>query len=192
MEEIWKDIDGYEGLYAVSNLGRIKSYERWCGFYLKPEIIRNTFYKSNGYESIDLYDINHKKKKHLVHRLVANAFIENPLNKPEVNHKDCNPQNNEANNLEWATSKENKQSGDTPLHMSIAQKNKKTCKAVEQYTLDGTFVKEYISAAAAERETGIDSSSIAKVCRNIPVHNTCKGFIWKYKDNTVSNSRSDS
>lgn len=192
MDEEWKDIEGYEGLYAISNLGRIKSYERWCGFYLKSESIRNSFYKSNGYECIDLYNRNHKKQKYYVHRLVAKAFIGNPENKPEVNHKDCNPQNNKVDNLEWVTSVENKKAGDTPLHMSQAQKSKKSCKPVEQYTLDGVFIKGYISAADAARETGIDSSTISKVCRHVPKYNTCGGYVWKYKDNTVSSLRSDS
>jgi hypothetical protein len=99
MKEVWKDIKNYSG-YRVSNLGRVKSF----GF--RKVIIRKLGVDKNGYLVVCLYK-NKGKKMVKVHRLVAQAFISNPENKPEVNHKDGNKQNNCVDNLEWATASEN-------------------------------------------------------------------------------------
>lgn len=96
--EIWKDIEGYEGLYEVSNYGRIKSKK----FKNKEKIIKS-FIGSNGYPTITLYSNNHFIKKFSIHRLVAQAFIPNPNNYPQVNHIDLNKFNNFYSNLEWCT-----------------------------------------------------------------------------------------
>lgn len=112
--EIWKDIYGYEGLYQISNLGRVKSLSRLVKngknhYKFATEKIRKVAInkKRNGYCEISLYK-NNKEKRFKIHRLVAQAFIQNIFNKPEVNHIDGNKQNNKAENLEWVTSKENK------------------------------------------------------------------------------------
>ena len=116
MEEVWKDVKGYEGYYQVSNLGNIKSLERiiensgtHTGYYkIKERILKPRENKNrNGYYELSLRK-DGKEKRFKVHRLVACAFIENPYNKPEVNHIDGNKSNNCVFNLEWATSKENK------------------------------------------------------------------------------------
>jgi len=107
--EIWKDIKGYEGFYQVSNFGRVKSLNRIIihgnntinrnGKVLKP-------YTSNkGYLVVDLY--NGKRFAVKVHRLVGLTFIPNPLNLPQINHKDCNNQNNYVDNLEWCDNSQN-------------------------------------------------------------------------------------
>lgn len=108
--EIWKDIKGYEGLYQVSNLGRVKSLGRFHkfpngGIYeIKPRILKNAT-ETSGYLFVALY--NGYRKQYKIHRLVAEAFIPNPNNLPQVNHKDLNKQNNRVDNLEWCTASEN-------------------------------------------------------------------------------------
>jgi len=105
MIEIWKDIEGYEGIYEVSNLGRIKALEKliWngYGYFIKKEQIRKiSCNNKTGYCHIPLW-VNNKPKMYYIHRLVASAFINNVENKKEVNHKDGDKKNNNVNNLEW-------------------------------------------------------------------------------------------
>ena len=99
--EIYREVKGYEGLYAVSTWGRVKRMSD--DVMLKPEET------SKGYLRVDLYDENGKRKHFKVHRLVAQAFIDNPEKKPQVNHIDGNKKNNSVTNLEWVTDKENKE-----------------------------------------------------------------------------------
>lgn len=109
--EIWKDIEGYEGLYQVSNLGRVKSLsrliERERSYYSKEKLLKVVINKYN-YCKVNLYKSN-KIKSFTVHRLVANTFLSNPYNKPQVNHIDGDKCNNCVNNLEWTTASENTQ-----------------------------------------------------------------------------------
>ena len=109
--EEWRDIKGYEGSYMVSNLGRIKSLVGWNGYeYIKRDKILNPYKQKVGqeyYRSVVKLHKNGKKKDKKVHRLVADAFIPNPENKPNINHKDGNPLNNIVSNLEWCSQQEN-------------------------------------------------------------------------------------
>lgn len=100
MKEIWKDIEGYEGFYQISNLGRVKSLGGWCGTAKRKEKIRSTSLTHDGYVKVRLIHQG-KDKTMRVHRLVAEAFIANPKNKDTVNHIDGNKQNNMVSNLEW-------------------------------------------------------------------------------------------
>lgn len=115
LKEVWVDIQGYEGLYAISNYGRVKSYPRLVrcgktghrmmgGNLLTPGKQPSTY---GNYHYVTLCNSESCKKNHLIHRLVAEAFIPNPENKPQVNHKDGDPSNNHVSNLEWATNSEN-------------------------------------------------------------------------------------
>lgn len=102
MKETWRDIKGYEGLYRVSNFGKIKSfYKNGKTKILKP--VPNF----KGYERVTLCNRRGNKTIYSVHRLVALAFIENPLLKPEINHINGNKRDNRISNLEWVTGKEN-------------------------------------------------------------------------------------
>ena len=134
MEE-WRDIEGYEGIYQVSSKGRIKSKQREVKngentIKIKKESIRcvQVNKRRNGYCEISLHK-DGKEKRYKVHRLVAQAFIPNELNKSEVNHKDGNKENNCVENLEWVTSKENsKHAWDTGLANANHKKVKVICK----------------------------------------------------------------
>ena len=98
-DEIWKNINGFEGLYEISNYGRVRT--------IKTQLIRSPFYHKKKYLKVTLQKKNHKKH-YRIHRLVAQAFIPNPDNKSEVNHKDFNKINNFVDNLEWTSGEENR------------------------------------------------------------------------------------
>jgi hypothetical protein len=104
IKEVWKDISGYEGLYQISNLGNIKSFQIYkAGKLLSPHKDKD------GYLNIGIRDYNSHRKFYRIHRLVAEAFIPNPDNLPGINHKDCNTSNNQIDNLEWCTVEYNNQ-----------------------------------------------------------------------------------
>lgn len=156
--EIWKEIKGYEGLYAVSNKGRVMNI--MSGKVLKPGI------NGNGYENVVLCK-NGKHKNYKVHRLVAQAFIPNKLNLPEVNHIDECKTNNDVSNLEWVSKSDN-------IRHSI---HKCSCR-INQLTLDGEFVKVWNSSMDIERELAFDKGSIIHCCKGR--QRSAYGYIWRY------------
>lgn len=178
MEEIWRDIVGYEGLYQVSNLGRVKSLERdvynlrYGTKHLKEKILKAG---NNGTEHlfVNLYK-NGVKKPSKVHVLVAEAFIPNPYNKPIVHHKDHNPQNNNVSNLVWLTHEEH-----MAEHPEIFEASRKACsKHINQFTLDGLFIKEWYSSWDIHRELEYNNSHIIQCCKG--KRKSANGYIWKY------------
>lgn len=177
MQEIWKDVVGYEGLYQVSNLGSVRSLRSG-----KPKPLKQRP-DADGYKTLDfcVYGVQQTFK---VHRLVAEAFIPNFKNLPEINHKDENKANNRVDNLEWCTHEYNCEYGTVKERISKAKTNGKGSRTVLQYTLDGSFVAEYPSTKEVERQLGFFATHIARCCRG--VRPTAHGFVWKYKpiDNT--------
>lgn len=174
-EEIWKDIAGYEGLYKVSNLGRVKSLN-----YLRKGIEKERIPNKNnsGYLIVGLHK-DGKIKTFLIHRLVAEAFIENVNDLPQVNHIDENKLNNSVENLEWCSAKYNSNYGEHNYNLRNTMSSK--VPNILQYTLDGKFLNEYVSGRDAERKTGISHGGILKCCQG--KYRTWKGYIWKYKNN---------
>lgn len=174
--EIWKDIKGYEGLYQVSNLGRVKSLEKtiYCqkrsNFKVKEKILKLGTHK-RGYKTIMLHK-NNLVKLCLVHRLVAKAFIPNPENLPQVNHKDENKENNCVDNLEWCTNEYNSYYG-TRLQRSAEHQPRKQ---IAQYDINGNFIRIWNSIAEAERTLKINN--ICKVCKG--EYKQTKGYIFNY------------
>lgn len=194
MKEVWKDIKGFEGLYQISNYGRVKSLERERTFgnriRVVPEKIINPDKKKSGYLFYHLYSGGRKEKDLYAHRLVAQAFIPNPLGKKDVNHKDGNKSNNYVENLEWATRSENIRHSYNVLKRSRIKpigSNNKTSKPIIQLTLDGKFVKEWASATEVQRKLGYCEASIRR-CLYTSIGKIQKskskqsyGYIWKYK-----------
>lgn len=173
-EEIWKDIVGYEGLYQISNLGRIKrilfiNNKVTCK---KEHIISQQINKKNRcYAS--LYK-NNKRKNCIVHRLVATAFIPNPNDLPQINHIDGNPRNNNINNLEWCTaSYNNKHAYVNELNNLKAYNNKRKKIIIRS---DG---KEYDCVYSASIDMEVSPCSI-RDCLKKRIK-TCKGYSFKYK-----------
>ena len=164
--ETWKNIKGYEGFYQVSSEGRIKSL-KW-----NKERILNPGIDRGGYLQVGLC-AGGKKKTLKVHRLVCEAFHDNPDSKPDVNHINEDKTDNRACNLEWCTRRENLNHG-TRNERSAKALSKPIC----QYTLDEKIVKTWASLTEVKRQTGFGQSHISEVANGN--RKTAYGFIWKY------------
>ena len=169
MKEEWKDIVDYEGLYQVSNLGRVKSlnYKQTH----KQLLLKPTIKKKTGYCQISLSK-NGKKKLYLVHRLVAKAYLINQDNLPQVNHKDEDKTNNKVDNLEWCTAKYNCNYG-----TKIQRVKEKMAKPVSNYK-NGKLIKNYSKVTEVVIDGHIPSD-VTRCCKGkIKSHH---GYQWKYK-----------
>lgn len=166
--EIWKPIKGYEGLYEVSNLGNVKRLKSDNTRKEKPLL----FDDDRGYKRVQLYK-DGKQKKHRVHRLVAEAFLPNPNNLPQVNHINEIRYDNRVENLEWCTAKYNMNYGNC-----IPNIKKSLTRPVVQFTLNGEFVKIWEGSRYIEKELGFRNQSICRCCRG--ERKMAYGYIWRY------------
>jgi len=175
--EIWKDIKGYEGCYQISNLGRVKSLRRYVnhnkgGEKIVKERIRKNSLSLNGYCFVRLS----KKgiiKKYSIHRLVGFAFIPNPNNKPQINHKNGIKTDNQVKNLEWVTHSEN------IIHSyKVLGRIPNSRKPVAQYNINGILLNTFKSATDAAKSINGDVRNISRNCLGgVKKH---RGYIFKY------------
>lgn len=172
MTEIWKDIEGYEGLYQVSNLGRIKSLHPHSNKAIKPIILKAD--NVRGYPIVQLHKAA-TKDRFLIHKLVALAYIPKAEGKNEVNHKDGNKLNNTVSNLEWVTRRENMKHAYKHKLVDTVKAQNANKKAVYQYDLKGNFIKKYCSCTEAKKETGATNISMCISGKR----KTSGGYIWR-------------
>lgn len=187
MNEIWKPVKGYEGLYEVSNLGRVKSLGHYVSYVrgdsaisykTKPKIMKPQS-RQHGYLGVQLHGKGGHKTRNFktfsIHRLVAEAFIENPDNLPEVNHKDEDKTNNCVDNLEWISHRDNTVYGTAQLRGTLVGKDNPRSIPVVQYTLDGELIKVFESMGRV-RAAGYSPSYVDKCIKGIYKH--AYGYKW--------------
>ena len=178
MEEEWRPIEGYEH-YEVSNLGRVRSWinNKWRR-RSAPKIL-SLHRLTKGYLGVSLSSAPKVSKTIKVHRLVAKAFIPNPDNLPQVNHKDENKTNNCVSNLEWCTNKYNLSYGTARQRIfeTIERNGGYKVRPIIQKDLEGNAIREWNSATEAAKELKIDRNNILTACRK-----SYKGFVWDFKE----------
>lgn len=226
--EIWKPVLGFEGLYEVSNLGRVKNVPHWVSrdyiregihiidkLFIKERVLnpkKKYHHVSRGDgKAVFYYGLSLKKGRKyinkMLHRIVAEAFIPNPENKPCIDHINGNPLDNRIENLKWCTYKENNNNPITKARKAISavgirkgwkhtEESKQMISAklkgreikkewfanrlkkVYQYSINGEFIAEYESMTEASKKVGISSGQLSDCCRG--KHKTGKGFVWSY------------
>lgn len=176
-QEEWRDIEGYEGYYQVSNLGRVKSLARavkkqWFLKHIRERIMRPGL-EDKGYQIVVLR-INNSRQTIRVHKLVAQAFIPNPNNLPQVNHKDCNRSNNRVDNLEWCTAAYNVTYAD-----AIEKRRAQIVKPVRVLNPDGSLFGDFDCPDSAASAIGLKCRDT--IYRNISgFQKNRQGYIIKY------------
>ena len=213
--EEWRDIPLHEGSFQVSNYGRIKALPRrrennWSSFTTK-ERIRRLAYNRKGYLNVMLTEKCQRKGTHIVHRMVAQAFLPNEDDKPQVDHINTIKDDNRVCNLRWVTDTENAQNPISlwrATHSRIGKKRSEECrkklslrkvgslnpmygkcgeqshrsKKVLQYTVDGVLLKEWVSVTEANKYF---KGHISSCCRG--ERQTASGYVWRYKNEIFTN-----
>ena len=189
--EVWRDVVEYEGLYSVSNYGRVKSLgrnmphpTRTGRMHKRRQRIMKLQSHHGGYQFVCLCksadNKGWKSQVKAVHRLVALSFLDNPNGLPQINHKDENPRNNTLENLEWCDAKYNNNYGTHAKRLSATLREKNYDGVmVHQYSLSGEYIATYKSAKEAARVTGVDDSRILSAAKGV----TKKGgnYQWSYE-----------
>ena len=178
MKEVWKDVLGFEEAYQVSNYGRIKRKKRTDSNNRthKERIMSPSMY-SNGYMNVELR-MNNKKRRTSEHRLVAEAFIDNPLNLPQINHKDENKANNHVSNLEWCTAQYNIRYKDgVKRRRATAILNSN---AVCKYSMEGEFIEKFECATDAAISVNGSCTEILSCCHHRAHSLSYKGYMWRF------------
>lgn len=178
-KEVWKDIKDYEGLYQVSNMGRVKSLERTVrngrGYYKTvSEKIKKGKDNGHGYLQVSLCK-DGRKKWYRINRLVAQAFLPNPNNLPIINHKDEDKYNNHMDNLEWCSHSYNNTYNDR-----AKKAGKKLSKPVFSVNKESGLIMWWQSSHEAERCTGINNGNIIRCCQG--KLNSAGNHYWFYAD----------
>lgn len=192
MTEIWKDIEGYEGLYQVSNLGRVKSLSRLRKNRLSSYVSKDTILKQredgHGYLTVALYDADRIRHDFKVHRLVANAFINNEKDCPVVMHINNIKTDNRADNLKWGTYRENTIQAEhdglmvhKPIWLGKTRGNHPASKRIKMFK-DGKYLRDFESVRSALSFIGkpVTSSNITTCLKGITL--TAYGYEWRYSD----------
>ena len=183
--EEWRPVKGYEGLYEVSNHGRVRSLDRWQ--YNPVAATHRTFHEGHvmngvvskrGYRMVGLRQESGKRKNCLVHRLVATTYIPNPDNLPFVNHKNYDQLDNRVENLEWCTPTYNVHYGRAD---AIRQHNQPKRKQVAQYTKDGAYITTHKTLQSAAKVVG-STRQLIRECANGNIY-SAGGYRWKYVEN---------
>lgn len=196
MKEIWKDVVGYEGYYQISSFGNVRSVDRYINSSYNSTIFRKGAVmkqqqSKKGYMTVHLSK-NGISKRLPVHRLVAKAFIPNPDDLPQVNHKDTDKTNNKVLNLEWITNCDNvkhaikngcinitdKKREASRQTVKIAMEHRK--KGVIQFDKKGNMINKFESVSDATRKTNINTSNIVACCKG--KLKQAGGFIWSYEN----------
>jgi hypothetical protein len=190
MDEIWRKVKGYEH-YEVSNLGNVRSLDRVVVserngkqiIYHKKGQLLKPITRKHGYIGVQLYGCgtnNRNMKTYSVHRLVATAFLENPNNYTEVNHKDENKTNNRVENLEWCSHIQNTHYGTAIERRVSKQTNGKKSKKIAQYSMNMELLEVFPSLAEVKRRLGFAPANISKCANGDRNYSHAYGYIWRY------------